>query len=239
MAIFGLFVVICSILAWIRHPKHPLTWSHLPFFFAHEWIAHKELRFFFPIALSAPVLLALCFYSDKSEQWILFSQKTWQKLKWPWKFLLLNNAIALLGLTFVPFSRTVQYYGGIYQNLAPHPETTYLYMQENGRDPFEILGSQIYFYRPDHLEVRKYKNEEDLKEQTRKAMTPFLLFYPEFELPQTTSSFFTTHCNHVFQTLPTFVKWFNFSDWLSRTNVWSLYQCHGSDGIDLRTVQQI
>lgn len=45
----ALFVVM--IVAWIRAPRHPLTWTTLPFFVAHGLISHKEERFVFPMAI--------------------------------------------------------------------------------------------------------------------------------------------------------------------------------------------
>jgi hypothetical protein len=45
--------------AWVRHPRHLLTWATAPLALVHCAIAHKELRFLFPIAMLSPLLLAL------------------------------------------------------------------------------------------------------------------------------------------------------------------------------------
>jgi hypothetical protein len=48
-------------LTWIRHPKHPVTWTTLPYALVHFVLGHKEERFFFPMLLvtTASVTLGL------------------------------------------------------------------------------------------------------------------------------------------------------------------------------------
>ena len=48
-----------AVVAWVRHPRHLLTWATAPLVIAQCAIAHKELRFLFPIAMLSPLLLAL------------------------------------------------------------------------------------------------------------------------------------------------------------------------------------
>lgn len=48
-----------AVLAWVRHPRHPLTWTALPFFVVHNLLAHKEERFLFPLAILATALVPL------------------------------------------------------------------------------------------------------------------------------------------------------------------------------------
>ena len=48
------------VLFWLRAPKDPITWMTLPFAFGHAILAHKELRFLFPLgplAAAIPPLL--------------------------------------------------------------------------------------------------------------------------------------------------------------------------------------
>ena len=49
-----------TLLIWKR-PKHLLVWCFVPFFVAHTFIPHKELRFLFPLADLTPLLLVLGF----------------------------------------------------------------------------------------------------------------------------------------------------------------------------------
>jgi len=55
----NLLLAAFAVVAWLRHPRHLLTWATAPLALAHCAIAHKELRFLFPIAMLSPLLLAL------------------------------------------------------------------------------------------------------------------------------------------------------------------------------------
>ncbi len=54
----NLTLAASAVVAWVRHPRHVLTWATAPLAIVLCAIAHKELRFLFPIAmLSAPLLV--------------------------------------------------------------------------------------------------------------------------------------------------------------------------------------
>ncbi|MCW5837547.1 MAG: hypothetical protein KIS78_34460, partial [Labilithrix sp.] len=52
-----LALLAVAALAWLRCPRHPLTWATLPFFVVHNLIAHKEERFLFPMAVLSTALV--------------------------------------------------------------------------------------------------------------------------------------------------------------------------------------
>ncbi len=52
-------VILLAVLAWVRAPRHPLTWATLPFFLVHNLLAHKEERFLFPLAILATGLVTI------------------------------------------------------------------------------------------------------------------------------------------------------------------------------------
>jgi len=55
----NLILAAAAAVAWVRHPRHVLTWATAPLAVVHSAIAHKELRFLFPIAMLAAPLLVL------------------------------------------------------------------------------------------------------------------------------------------------------------------------------------
>lgn len=57
------------VLAWVRHPRHVLTWATAPLALVHCAIAHKEQRFLFPIAMLSPLLLALALGGVRWSRW--------------------------------------------------------------------------------------------------------------------------------------------------------------------------
>jgi phosphatidylinositol glycan class B len=52
-------LIVASVLAWVRNPRHPLTWATVPFFVVHNLLSHKEERFLFPLAILATALVPL------------------------------------------------------------------------------------------------------------------------------------------------------------------------------------
>jgi phosphatidylinositol glycan class B len=224
----GLVLAIASIVAWIRHPRHPLTWSHLPFFVVHEAIAHKELRFFFPIALAGPVLLTMALTSARAGAPRPFidpadATKGWAKIpiRWFWRFLLANDFIALIALTTLPFSRAVYFYDRVYRLIPPdRREFEILY---RGTDPYRLLGNPVYFYRPPALVTREFKRYEDLIPRLDQH-DRLWIFEPSFSLPPEASRL-APHCRPAIQTLPGWVTRLDFNGWVERAHPWTLFDC--------------
>ncbi len=76
LALFFVMVV-----AWVRAPRHPLTWTTLPFFVAHGLISHKEERFVFPMAIFVLGMVTLAAGNTSPRlarvgAWILARRKT-------------------------------------------------------------------------------------------------------------------------------------------------------------------
>lgn len=52
-------LLVVAVVAWIRHPRHPVTWATLPFFLVHNLLSHKEERFLFPMAILATAFVVM------------------------------------------------------------------------------------------------------------------------------------------------------------------------------------
>jgi phosphatidylinositol glycan class B len=136
----GALLLVGTLLFWWRRPRDPLTWATLPFWAIHLGIAHKELRFLFPIVFVAPALAIEGFASLPS-----FRPRAWRK---PLPGLLLGlllagNGAVLLFLTFLPAKAGAPLLRGLYG--AHPPVTHYLYERE---DPYPLLGLRMNFYHP-------------------------------------------------------------------------------------------
>ncbi len=215
----GLPLAIAAVVAWIRWPRHVLTWCCVPFFLVHIAIAHKELRFFYPIAAVMPALLVMALSSARTgelDAWL--SRRPW---RWIWALFKIDNAVALICLGFVPFSRNVQFYEGLWNQIPPGATRFELFTPE--RDPYEVLGSPIDIYRPPALVVTKFKEWGEFDK--RLELGPQNLFVTSFRLPPEAAAL-EPRCTAVFRTLPAWLEKFNFGGWLRRVNAWTLYRCH-------------
>jgi phosphatidylinositol glycan class B len=225
----GLPLAVAAVVAWIRHPRHVLTWCQVPFFLVHVAIAHKELRFFYPIAATMPVLLTLALYSRHTQSLTsVLERRPW---RWLWAFFKLDNAVALLCLSLVPLSRNVQFYEGLWHQIPAGTARFELFTPE--RDPYEVLGSPIDYYRPPALKVTKFANWPEFARAldhpaTRSRSEPTVrhLFVTSFRLPPEATAL-VPRCEPVFRTLPDWVERVNWGDWLKRVNVWTLFRCSG------------
>ncbi|HVH47312.1 MAG TPA: hypothetical protein VM925_33485 [Labilithrix sp.] len=97
-----------AILAWVRCPRHPVTWATLPFFVVHNLIAHKEERFLFPMAVVSTALVTMAlgpsFGAQRDESRVSrIAQWGWSKRRAvPSKVLALASTAGMLLLAFVP-----------------------------------------------------------------------------------------------------------------------------------------
>jgi phosphatidylinositol glycan class B len=57
----GIPLILALIYFVYRQPRSIFTWTILPFFIIHSIIAHKELRFLFPVVNLVPVILVLAY----------------------------------------------------------------------------------------------------------------------------------------------------------------------------------
>ncbi|MBI2711439.1 MAG: hypothetical protein HYX41_01060 [Bdellovibrio sp.] len=231
--ILGILLAILVVIGWARFRRHLLTWCHLPFFLVHCMIAHKEYRFFFPIGNSAPILAILSLVSPKT-----YGLDFWKRVLTEKKsrflrpllltvlgFLFINNLVGLVSLSVIPMARNVYYQEAVSKRVIPGHEFR---IYTDDRDPFVISGSPTYFYRPSEVQVHHVNHLSELSTLPKEAR-PFWFFHGTFEIPSELQASLP-FCSRSFSTLPDWIKYFNWNNWLSRANVWSLYYCSNESG---------
>jgi phosphatidylinositol glycan class B len=105
-----LALLVLAGMAWLRCPRHPVTWATLPFFLIHNLIAHKEERFIFPMAVLSTTFVTMALgpsfgtgvslgrrLTDRLARW------GWVKRgAWPGRGLAGASTAGMLLLAFVP-----------------------------------------------------------------------------------------------------------------------------------------
>jgi phosphatidylinositol glycan class B len=192
------FVCLTGLLVfWVLEPKHPLTWSTLPFFAVHVVIAHKETRFLFPLAHVATLCLVIALSAlridSKVKPWVF------KTVAWP---LIGLNAVGLAAFTFWPAAPTMRFYSEVYDR-ATRGELKAL--RYSVQDPYLIGGIPMYFYRPAGLALLPTENSP--------AAGNFFYATPGRIAPSLKG-----RCEVLRRSLP---------DWelLKRLNNWTLYRC--------------
>jgi phosphatidylinositol glycan class B len=187
-------IILCSaVLTWISKPLHPITWGTFPLFLIHTIIGHKELRFLFPIAHAAPLLVVMYLDSDGllyrhvGSRFKNFNPKYWlPPLKFCWRILYAINLIALAACTFLPVWMPARFYEQAYPLAEGYAKLNILYKD---KDPYEILGIPLYFYRPQNLTEEHINSFDelqkriDLRGQTGQSAEPIWFFQVGDELP--------------------------------------------------------
>lgn len=102
-----LALLFLALLAWLRCPRHPITWVTLPFFVLHSLISHKEERFLFPIAVVSTALVTMAlgpsFGPGRFAPSITKRLAEWgfaHRWRWPGKLLAVFSTAMMLLLTF-------------------------------------------------------------------------------------------------------------------------------------------
>lgn len=188
----SLLLLVGLLAAWVRKPRLSLTWVTLPFVAVHLLLSHKEPRFLFPIVILVPFagLLALQTF-PKILSWS-FDTRAGRAL---WIFLVVLNALALVGRSLLPPRQEIGLYRAIYENASD------VLYYTGDRDPFVMAGVPGYFYRPVVLKL---------------VATPNPYVAPDLvALPSRVLGIAGTPCQIVYETIP---------GWLQTSSFWSLVQ---------------
>lgn len=209
--VLGILTLMSFPIAWLRFPKHVLTWSMVPFFLVHEIIGHKELRFLFPLAHAGAILIIL------SICWIPWPNRRW--LTWPLYGLAAINVIALLSLSLVPAWMPVRFYSALYDF---HPYGFRLYFKDDSF--FNMGGAKLHFYRPTDLPMQRIESYSDLVPTIQDQNRPAWLFYSRKSLPDD-AGILKEWCQPEFSTLPNWLSNLKLGGLTSRMTNWTLFQC--------------
>jgi phosphatidylinositol glycan class B len=138
---------------WLRNPRHAVSWATLPFVLAHVLVAHKEARFFFPLAILATSFAVLGF-SPRLPLWRETFARIWQwRHSWAAKITTGISVAAMAFFALYPFG------------VRPHmPMAKYLYRHDlrviySFAAPFQSYP----MYRPHPFRSGQLKDQAQLR----------------------------------------------------------------------------
>jgi phosphatidylinositol glycan class B len=146
---FAITLVLMAALAamWFRNPRHPMTWVTLPFVLAHVFVAHKEARFLFPLAILATAFPVLGFSPLLPRGRAFFTRV------WDWRHSPAAKAITVLSVIFMAYLAVYPF------GIRPHmPMAQYLYRHDIGAvvsldPPFQSYPLYRGAYRPEKIDA--------------------------------------------------------------------------------------
>jgi phosphatidylinositol glycan class B len=206
---YSLLLLIGFFALLYQHPKNIITWSSFIFLMGHLLVAHKELRFLFPLSYFVPfiVLTGIGFAQSLS------TSKSYQKvLNFFGKAFLVINPILLLVICIKPANEI----GALYSHLSKiKTEKTLIYEDKN---PYRLTPQEASFYVNDKLNVLQV---DSFIAQSKNNHSDTALLYSEDLNFQSTTVFQVVGVE--WTNTPDWLRKLNFNNWLDRRNNYTLY----------------
>jgi GPI mannosyltransferase 3 len=180
----GLLFVVLVPVAWLRRPAHLLTLVSAPFFLLHCVLAHKELRFIFPLA---GVAVPLCIMGAQALRSAVAGR--WPTVvlapalqRWRRPLFALGIALALADLFYLlagslaPLRPEVPLFRALYEQNPKH-----LLLATLGPDSNPYVygaGAAYRFYAPEEIEVTPLRDVDELRALLARSTLPVTLHWP-------------------------------------------------------------
>ena len=211
--------IVAMVVTWLRHPRHVVTWTTLPFFVVHSLVPHKELRYLFPLTLVATLAFVVGLAPGRDAlphaAWL---KALWRQRRSGWaKALVAVNVVGLLYACFVAREPSLNFQRFLFDR-CPNGCRLYV-LGDRTRSPFENVGVTMYFYRPPNFTCRRLHSDEELAAIPRDGDDDVLIVrdrLADWSLPQGTARL-------VYRTYPAWVEKYNIGNWLSNSKRFSVY----------------
>ena len=194
--------------------RHPLTWCVVPFILAHSLVAHKEVRFLFPLAMP--------FFFLATAGWQYFQAKYTVK-KWMTTTILFCfgiNAILLVTRIFTPAEDRVYYSKFLWDWHQVHPESTVYFVKKEPRKRFPL--NTPFYENPQQRQLSWY-TDPAYKNDTTALRPGDLMLFTEIlsPVPEAPPGF---RLKREFAKYPDWILRNNTNGWQGRTRIWGVYQ---------------
>lgn len=203
---FGFIYIFSTLYFWIKNPKDILTWATLPFFIIHTLIAHKELRFLFPLSYFLPI-----FIHHLQQSYKVFP---------PLLGLLKKMAIVLIFLSAI---KSVHPSFAFYQYLSKQNFKDLKF--KGDENPFFIHQLKVNYFNRDKKKAGPF-DAQDLVHK-KNDLFIFVSKYKDLEFLQ------KNQCTNLYSEIPLiFIKELSalpfpfISKQMARSKTWALFHCH-------------
>jgi len=215
-AIFPLSLIILVALCYYiyKRPKDVFTWVVFIFVFIHSLVAHKELRFIFPM-LNFLIIILLWSLS------VLMNAKWYHNINRSirmsfWGVCITLNILLSIIVVFMPANEMIPMYRKLYSISKEQNSITIITLDE---DPYHQVGLDFCFYKANNIQLLKLNNLQEAIEYLKENKQA-ILFTSNKDRPDKLDA----NCKVLYQTIPQWLSLFNIGDWISRSRVWRLYQ---------------
>jgi phosphatidylinositol glycan class B len=157
--LIGILLAVALAVFLIRDYRHILVWCLVPFLLAHSLIAHKELRFLFPVVNYIPLILVLAYQAIPSTR----NRQLRKAILYPvFAVAILINAGGLLMLMFKPaFDGNIEMLRYLDRNCDR--KNLYIIGWSNPYSLGDIKGLTPRFYASEKITVKDFPEYQTFK----------------------------------------------------------------------------
>ncbi len=196
-----------------QKPGHIFTWCLVPFILAHSLVAHKEVRFMYPMALP--------FFFMAATGW-QYVQENFGIKNWMTKFLafcLYLNAILLVIRIFIPAKEIVVYAQFLWTWQDKHPSSTVYFVKKEPKNHYPL---PISFYEHHAQRQQSWYTMPMYKNDTSSLRPGDLMVFTEvLSSPPAPPPGYRIKLEFLYY--PHWLLKHNINNWLSRTLIWEIY----------------
>ncbi len=202
----------CALGIW-QKPWHVLSWCVVPFVLAHSLVAHKEVRFLFPMVMP--------FFFFASAGWEVFKGKFWVK---PWMtkafgFCLGLNIIVLIFRILIPAKEIAAYSKFLWEWQLEHPSASVYFVKNMPQKNYPL---QMSFYEHPAQKQLCWYTHPAYKNDTTALRTGDLMFFTE-TLSSETKAPPGFSLKREYDYYSAWILSNNTNNWQSRSRVWTVY----------------
>ncbi|MCC6372556.1 MAG: hypothetical protein IT236_16250 [Bacteroidia bacterium] len=208
---FSIVLLFALFAFWKKFKTHFLTWVSIPFVLLHFFVAHKELRFLFPLLNFIPVMCLLYFQSVKFSQnklFVFISSKGFVR------FAIGCNALLLCYFAFKPADETSFMLKKIYD--CVQGDQPVLYYQTS--NPYNNNGGLNYFINK-NITIINTVNDTLMHANYSNAYFFSEKFNEEKHIIKNGK-----HFEKIYANFPDWFTHINFNGWLNRASGFSIYR---------------
>jgi phosphatidylinositol glycan class B len=215
---FSLIAIAALFGFWTKFRSHVLTWITLPFIVLHFFVAHKELRFLFPVLNFLPLIVLLYFQfilsNVSGKRGFLTAFLKGLKNQKFIKTVVAINTLLLCYFTFKPADETSQALLQIYNNVEG--DRPVLFYQ--GTNPYNEQASLNYFRNPRISTVPIDSATVAPKAYDRAYFFSYVCGGPD------TVTLLAGKFRRIYSSYPAWIRLFNFNGWADRVNCYTIFR---------------
>ena len=198
----SILFIFCTFYHWVTRPFSLFSFCTIPFFIVHSLIAHKELRFIFPLTIFLPFFMAETL------------NKFPKIFKYTWKTYLYISLPLLIYSSLTPAHSPIEFYKYLYQEKEP---VTKIYT-------LNLVRDQLFFYQKNSIELKYVSDTEIINDIFNNDKKPKWFLMDQFVHTEIFAA--KTNCTLKYQSYsPLLINIGKIIGQEKRWKMWTLFKC--------------